>query len=225
MQVSPEIFERFPQYNATVGVVSNISGQPSDEVSNQILISAEDFIKNKIADLPLDEFAEVTTWREAFSSFGVKPRVARSSVEALARRAEAGLPRINWLTDVYNAISVKHLLPIGGENFDKYVGAPILKFASGAEAFDTMANGELINESPEPGEVIWADEIGATCRRWNWRQCVRTRLDLDTTQALFIFDGLDQDSSIRMEAAATELFSLIASKWPESSVNYRKVSL
>lgn len=151
--------------------------------------------------------------------------MARSSVEALARRVETGLPRINWLTDIYNAISVKHLLPIGGENLDKYVGAPRLKFATGEELFDTMANGEAVNESPDAGEVVWADENGVTCRRWNWRQCVRTRLDLDTTTALFIFDGLDLTSAARIEVASNELFTHIANKWPESTVNYRKLSL
>jgi DNA/RNA-binding domain of Phe-tRNA-synthetase-like protein len=151
--------------------------------------------------------------------------VARSSVEALARRVETGLPRINWLTDIYNAISVKYLLPIGGENFDKYVGAPRLKFATGEELFDTMANGEAVNESPDAGEVVWVDDNGVTCRRWNWRQCVRTRLDLETTTALFIFDGLDLDSAARIEVASNELFTHIANKWPESTVNYRKLSL
>jgi DNA/RNA-binding domain of Phe-tRNA-synthetase-like protein len=31
-------------------------------------------------------------------------------------------------------------------------------------------------EHPEPGEVIWRDDDGVTCRCWNWRQCVRTRI-------------------------------------------------
>jgi DNA/RNA-binding domain of Phe-tRNA-synthetase-like protein len=31
-------------------------------------------------------------------------------------------------------------------------------------------------DQPEPGEVIWRDDDGVTCRCWNWRQCVRTRI-------------------------------------------------
>jgi hypothetical protein len=54
---------------------------------------------------------------------------------------------------------------------------------------------------------------------------VRTRLDLETTTALFIFDGLDLDSAARIEVASNELFTHIANKWPESTVNYRKLSL
>ena len=38
---------------------------------------------------------QLAAWRSAFLSFGVKPRQARSSVEALVRRVDAGLPRID----------------------------------------------------------------------------------------------------------------------------------
>lgn len=31
-------------------------------------------------------------------------------------------------------------------------------------------------EHPRPGEVIWRDDAGVTCRQWNWRQCTRTRI-------------------------------------------------
>ena len=45
-------------------------------------------------------------------------------------------------------------------------------------------------EYPEPGEVIWRDDIGVTCRRWNWRQGVRTRLDSGAQTMWFILESL-----------------------------------
>jgi hypothetical protein len=47
---------------------------------------------------------------QAYRAFGAKPRRTRNSIEALLRRADAGLPRVNRLTDIDNAISVKHLI-------------------------------------------------------------------------------------------------------------------
>jgi B3/4 domain-containing protein len=55
-------------------------------------------------------------WRLPYQAFGAKPKRTRPSVEALLRRVEGGLPRIDRLTDIYNAISVRHLLPVGGED-------------------------------------------------------------------------------------------------------------
>lgn len=53
-----------------------------------------------------------------------------------------------------------------------------------------MKDGLPAQESPEPGEVIWRDDEGATCRRWNWRQGVRTRLNSETRQMWFILESL-----------------------------------
>ncbi|MCV4725328.1 hypothetical protein OFD51_30240, partial [Escherichia coli] len=56
--------------------------------------------------------------------------------------------------------------------------------------FDTLKSAEPVVEYPEPGEVIWRDDIGVTCRRWNWRQGVRTRLDSGAQTMWFILESL-----------------------------------
>ena len=43
------------------------------------------------------------------------------------------------------------------------------------EPFDTTADGAAVIEHPDPGEVVWCDDAGVTCR-WNWRQAQRTAL-------------------------------------------------
>jgi DNA/RNA-binding domain of Phe-tRNA-synthetase-like protein len=165
----------------------------------------------------------VRLWREAYLSFGVKPRTARSSVEALLRRASTGLPRIDRLTDIYNAVSVTSLLPIGGEDSQGYVGVPRLVIATGSETFDTVADGQPLAQHPEPGEPVWRDDRGVTCRRWNWRQCVRTRLRGTTTDALFIIDGLGPDAQARGDQAATTLIDLLAVDSPSAAFTVRAV--
>ena len=55
----------------------------------------------------------------------------------------AGLPRVNRLTDVYNAISVLHQVPLGGEDLSRYAGSPRLLRATGTEPFDTAADGAV----------------------------------------------------------------------------------
>src|SRR5690606_12954399 len=123
-------------------------------------------------------------------AFGAKPQRTRNSLEALLRRALSGLPRVNRLTDIYNALCVIHQVPVGGEDLPRYAGSPRLLRATGSEPFDTVADGAEVVEYPERGEVVWCDEAGVTCRRWNWRQARRTQLRDDTTTALFIVDAL-----------------------------------
>lgn len=144
-------------------------------------------------------------WRDAYRAFGSKPQRTRNSLEALLRRVPEGLPRINRLTDLYNAVSVLHGVPVGGEDLDCYVGPARLVRASGSEPFETTASGEAVTEHPDPGEVVWADDAGVTCRRWNWRQCTRTQLTGTTTRALFIIDALGPDAIATATAAADDL--------------------
>ena len=113
-----------PDYRALLIVVSGVRGGPTDAASDAALRRAEENARARLAGAAPESLPEIAAWREAFLGFGVKPRAARSSVEALLRRVDAGLPRINRFTDLYNAVSVEHLLPIGGEDLDATSGHP-----------------------------------------------------------------------------------------------------
>jgi DNA/RNA-binding domain of Phe-tRNA-synthetase-like protein len=186
-------------------VITNIPPGPSDDNSEAILSSAEASAKTAIAQTPINNNPHVTAWREAYKSFGAKPKKTSSSLEALWKRVDSGLPRVNRLTDIYNAISIKHQIPLGGEDLDKYEGAPFLIRAKGDEDFDTKSGGESLVEHPSPGEVVWCDDGGVTCRRWNWRQCSRTALSDGTRNVLFILDALEQFSDDALEKAGDDL--------------------
>ena len=219
--VYPAVFEQVPGYQVLLVVASGLRGGPSDESSDAALRRAEQAATVRLAGAAPESLPEVAAWREAFLSFGAKPRQARSSVEALLRRVDAGLPRINRLTDLYNALSIEHLLPVGGEDLDHYVGPPRLVVASGDESFDTVTDGEATIVSPEPGEIVWRDDRGVTCRRWNWRQCVRTRLTEDTVNGLFIFDGLAPLPPDSLRAAGDALVETLRADSPDLLVRSR----
>lgn len=46
-------------------------------------------------------------------------------------------------------------------------------------------------EAPEAGEVIWRDDVGVTCRRWNWRQGSRTQITEESEDMWFVLERLD----------------------------------
>jgi DNA/RNA-binding domain of Phe-tRNA-synthetase-like protein len=128
---------------------------------------------------------------------------------------------VNRLTDIYNAVSVRHQVPLGGEDLDRYSGAPRLVRATGTEPFGTVAEGADVVEHPEPGEVVWCDDAGVTCRRWNWRQARRTQLSDDTTAALFILDALDPVSDEALRSATDDLVAHLGRLGPDVRVAHR----
>jgi DNA/RNA-binding domain of Phe-tRNA-synthetase-like protein len=205
-RVDPDVLALRPDYRVLLLAVDGIEPAPGDERSERLLGHAEETARAALAAGPVEELPHVASWRAAYRAFGAKPQRTRNSVEALLRRAAGpGLPRVNRLTDIYNAVSVIHQVPLGGEDLDRYVGGPRLLRATGEERFETVAAGEPVVERPDPGEVVWCDGAGVTCRRWNWRQTTRTQLDDHTTTALFILDALDPVTAPALEAVADEL--------------------
>jgi len=212
--INPQVYTLRPDYVALLIVADNLPGGPSDEASDGWLRDAEAAAAARLATDAPEDRPHVALWREAFRSFGAKPQRTRNSLEALLRRVPDGLPRINRLADLYNAVSILHEVPVGGEDLDRYVGAARLIRADGSEPFETVADGEAVIEHPEPGEVVWADDAGATCRRWNWRQCTRTQLTPATTRALFIIDALGPDAVVTATAAGGDLEARLAALGP-----------
>lgn len=214
-KIAPEIFNLQPDYRALLMTVEGIPPGPSDFTSESLLLEAESSAREALSKQPVTEIPHVSAWREAYKAFGAKPKKERNSLESLMRRAEGGLPRVNRLTDIYNVISIKHQIPLGGEDLDKYKGFPVLIRATGQETFETNSAGAAVTEHPPPGEVVWCDDGGITCRRWNWRQCARTGLSDETTRVLFILDALEPCSDGALEAAADELARVLSSLSPD----------
>jgi DNA/RNA-binding domain of Phe-tRNA-synthetase-like protein len=204
--VDAGVFELRPDYRAMLLAVGGVVPGPSDEESDALLQAAEAAARKTLRDRPVEELPHMAAWREAYRAFGAKPQRTRNSLEALLRRTPSGLPRVNRLTDIYNAVSVLHQLPLGGE------------------PFDTTADGVEVIEHPEPGEVVWRDDAGVTCRRWNWRQARRTQLSDDTTTALFILDALDPMTDEALLAATDELAAHLTRLGPDVRVVHRLIA-
>jgi DNA/RNA-binding domain of Phe-tRNA-synthetase-like protein len=213
-RVDAAVFALRPDYRAVVLAADGIVPGRGDQAIDALLQAAEAAASEALRGGPAEQLPHVAAWRDAYRAFGAKPNRTRNSLEALLRRAASGLPRVNRLTDLYNAVSVLHQIPVGGEDLTRYAGPPRLVRAVGDEPFDTMADGVAVTEHPEVGEVVWCDEAGVTCRRWNWRQARRTQLREDTTNVLFILDALDPVTDEALHAAADDLAARLAGLGP-----------
>jgi DNA/RNA-binding domain of Phe-tRNA-synthetase-like protein len=218
LRVAPEIFARFPGCRVQVIYAGGLCNTPSNDVSREAQRQAEELQREAFgADGRPTSHPHIAAWRNAYSAFGAKPSRFPSSAEALLKRVLRGepLPEINALVDIYNAVSVRHVVPIGGEDRDRLASDLALTFARGGEPF--LARGDD-DEQVVPGEVVWCDRDGVTCRRWNWRQGLRTALTLDTRNAYFVLEALPPYPRAHLEAAAADLAALIARVSPTATL-------
>lgn len=169
----------------------------------------------------------LSAWDEVFKLFGAKPQRFPCSAQALRKRVlrDGSLPSIDPVVDLYNAISIQYAIPVGGENLAAYQGVPRLVIAEGIELFDTIKEGLPAHESPEPGEVVWRDDQGVTCRRWNWRQGVRTRLSVESERMWFILESLPQMPLAALHEAGDRLIDGLRQMMPGARIERELIGI
>lgn len=210
IKIDPNIFAKYPNVVLGVAVVAGVNNVGDSLEIQPLLREVEQNAIEKINDVPLVEHPHVFPWREAYRLFGAKPKKYPSSIENLLRRVSGGeqVCHINKLVDIYNIISLRHLVPVGGEDLEKIEGDVSLTFAG-----DNEASVKLLGESearpPYPDEVIYKDNIGSICRRWNWKEADRTKLTESTKDAVIVIEGLPPVGKKEIQEALDELRDLI----------------
>ncbi|ROR15078.1 B3/4 domain-containing protein [Erwinia sp. JUb26] len=210
--IDNQISEIAPGFRAlSISVEAAPVTQP--QIASQMLTDACRYVSEQQPDWAV---AHLAAWAEVFQNFGAKPKRTPCSAEALRKRVlrDGSLPAIDPVVDLYNAISLRFAIPVGGENIDAYVGQPRLCVAEGNEQFDTVKDGETTLETVDAGEVIWRDDLGVTCRRWNWRQGIRTRLDARAGRMWFILESLPAMPLSAVEEAGDALIAGLEALMP-----------
>lgn len=212
-KISPTIFDQFPEVCLGVVVVRNLDNKGVNTEIQSILRKEENALSSKIGDIPIAEHPHISPWREAYRKFGAKPKDYPSSIENLVRRILKGemVRHINTLVDLYNVISLKYLVPIGGEDLAKISGDIELTFATDHE-LPIHLLGEKEPRTPHIGEVLYKDDNGAICRRWNWKEADRTKLTEDTTRCILVIEALPPVNEEKLKIILEEL-SLMVQKY------------
>ena len=135
LRLDPAIADRFPEYSALIIYAHDLANGPSDEASVAALRAAEREARAAFGAAKPATLPHIAAWRQAYGAFGAKPSRFPCSVEALLDRTLRGrdLPAINRIVDRYNAVSLAHLLPIGGEDLDRLTSDLVLNGRSSAK--------------------------------------------------------------------------------------------
>ncbi|HSU83804.1 MAG TPA: phenylalanine--tRNA ligase beta subunit-related protein, partial [Thermoanaerobaculia bacterium] len=160
LRVTEEVFSRFPEVVLGVVIAHGIDNSGDGAGLAGPLRQEEERVRASLAGAQIAEHPHIAPWREAYRQFGAKPKDYPSSIENLARRVLKGwsVPHVNPLVDLYNTISLRYLLPVGGEDLDRVQGDVLLTLATDQEA-PVHLLGEPEARPPKPGEVIYKDDL------------------------------------------------------------------
>lgn len=205
-RLSPAVLKRYPTLRIGLVWVRGCTNRYDGDGLKKALRREEEALRGRLTEESLKAHPTVLAWQEAHRSFGSNPNKHPPSMLALAKRVLKGgaLPSINPLVDAYNIVSLRYLLPAGGEDFDRCEGAVQLCIAEGGEPFTGI--GETEDSPAEPGEILYRDDAGVLCRKFNWREADRTKLTDHTLHAVLVLESLLPEEPL--EQALTDLMRL-----------------
>jgi DNA/RNA-binding domain of Phe-tRNA-synthetase-like protein len=210
LQISiSDIAETFPDYKVAVVVAEDLVIAAERPAGLDALIAArEAAARAQWSGTELSAIPGVAAWRAAYKAFGIKQTRYRSSVERLVKNVLAGreLARVNAFVDLYNAVSLGAVLPLGADDLDRVTPPLAFRYARAGDSFVDMAEEGEQPEAPKPGEVVYADAAHVLCRRWNWRQDGRTLITPATRRAVVT---VQQNGAGDVAGAAADLIDLI----------------
>ena len=157
--VEKEIFEKLP--NACFGVVmakgiDNNKTYPEIEqlLDESIAAAAQRFEGKKVKEEP-----DILPYREAFRALGINPNKYLCSIEALFTRIAKGkgMPHINPVVGLGNAVSLKYTLPMGAHDLGGSSEDICIRLAQPGDTF--LPFGGETEETPDSGEVIMPSGI------------------------------------------------------------------
>ena len=204
-KVESEIFEKIPDLYIGVVVAKDIDNSKEypeiDRLLDESIKSAEKRFLNK----RVKEDVDIIPYREAFSKLGINPNKFQCSAEALFTRISKGkgLPNINPLVDLNNAVSLKHTLPMGTHDLSQKNHDIEMRYTRAGDRFMPMGSDE--EEKLEPGEVVYVVGNEVRTRRWAWRQSREGMIDKDTEYVFFPIDGFKGFNDDKVNAAMKEL--------------------
>ena len=207
--VEKDIFDKLPK--ACFGVVAakgldNSKERPeiADLLDRYIQSAANRFEGKKVKDDP-----DIAAYREAFRALEINPNKYMCSIEALFSRIAKGkgMPHINPVVDLGNAISLKYTMPIGAHDLCDVTDSICVRISREGDTFLPFGGDQ--EETPPPGEAIYAAGSQIRTRRWTWRQSEHGKITAETSHVFFPIDGFADYNRDRVIEARDELALLL----------------
>jgi len=210
-QHAPEIWQAFPQLAAGLAYVDGVDDKPDVAARLRKYFARA---RERLGGGHESQLPEVEAWRRAYAQMGLKPTQYRSAAEALLRRfrQDGTLPALHPLVDLCNAVSLAFALPVAIFDLDQVTSFLEVRHADGDERYLAFS-GDV--ETPEPGEVIFADaDRNVHARRWTFRQSRLSTVRPETRRVLIVSEGMHAAAATDVAALIDALAGEVAAVWP-----------
>ena len=209
--VEKEVFDKLDDVCFGIVVAKGIDNTQKIEKIQSLLEEGIKANEEKYEGKKVKESEEVACYRDAFRTLGINPNKFMSSIEAMLTRVskKKGLPSINPIVDIGNAMSLKYYLPMGAHDIDTITPQDVeVRFSRQGDRFIPFGEEEEA-EILDPGELVYAVGNKVRTRRWIWRQSEEGKIVESTKNIFFPIDGFKNSNYDNLMAAREELATLL----------------
>ncbi|MCH5277264.1 MAG: hypothetical protein J1E80_05450 [Desulfovibrionaceae bacterium] len=212
--IAPAVFDRYPLFRRAVLVARGVDN--SREIPEVLALLREAEATARRDELAgFMEHPGLAAWAELFRSMNLNPKRYPPSVINLIKRVRKGaeLPYVNTLVALFNCVSLRHLVPCGGDDLDAVSGDLRLDFATGDENYVPLGQPDTL-EHPPAGEIVYMDtgSRNVFCRAWCWKNGDPSKLLPSTTRAAINVDFMGAAGEALLPVIADELSGWLA-RW------------
>ena len=216
-RISPEVLERFPGF--CVGVVVAV-GMDNHGSGEKELAESSERVRSILGSASWEDEPSIAVWRKAFTAAGIDPEEHPSAIEALVRRVLGGetLPSISLAVDLANAVSLRHLLPVGAHDIDKLSGDFVVRLSRPGDVFTPLGHSK--SEAVPLGEIVYVDDREVRTRRWVWRLGERAKVTPSSRAVFFPIDGFRGVNDAAVREATADLAEKLQKRTGAGTTTY-----
>ena len=185
--VQPEIWSRFPDMRILCVRGAGLDNLTPNPGTTALLQAAQDSIS---AESLTHE--HLLLWRQAYEHVGISMGKYPCSIQAMVKRIAKGgrVPSINPLVDLYNAVSIANITPLGGLDLDQLEGSQQLRLTKADELFISIGDSEP--DTVHAGEICYSDDHDVITRHFCWRQAQKGSIQPETRRFMLIAEILGE---------------------------------
>ena len=208
--IENKVFEVLDNLCVAVSIAKGIDNtQKIDGISSMLKESISNAEKD-FENVKVKESDYIKPYREAFQKLNINPNKFMCSIEALLTRIskKKGMPEINSIVDLVNAVSIKYKLPMGAHDLDSMNEDFYIRYSTDNDNF--LPFGETEIEKVDSSELVYVTSNDVRTRRWIWRQSEHGKIIESSKNIIFpidAFTGINDDKAV---IAREELSSLLS---------------
>lgn len=203
--VEREVFEKVPELCVGTVVAKNVDNMKENKAISTMLKAQVDKEKEGLKGKNLKELDCIKLYGNKMEKFGINKIKYKSSIEALLDRVvkNDNLLSNNGIVNLCNYISIKYKVPVGVQNLDILNENLELKISN-----DNYISDNEKKLKYDKRELIYASGENTLVRNWIWRTTNIGRIDCNTTNYIFLIDGVEENREL-ISNACRELSTLI----------------